>query len=133
MRTYLCLIVSLSIYCASASAQSYCLTGAQVKKINYLLDDRDYLIQLSISDSFELVGYQREVEATNQLLIQSRNEAANLDTLRTLAVDRSEQLSKELNKAEKRIQRRNTLLWIVGTVAAVETVVIGLYVGLSTR
>ena len=78
----------------------------------------------------ELVGYQREVEATNQLLIHSRNEAANLDTLRTLAVDRSEQLSKELNKAEKRIQRRNTLLWIVGTVAAVETVVIGLYFGL---
>ena len=133
MRTYLCLIVSLSIYCASASAQSYCLTGAQVKKINYLLDDREYLIQLSIADSMELVGYQREVEATNQLLIQSRNEAANLDTLRTLAVDRSEQLSKEVNKAEKRIQRRNTLLWIVGTVAAVETVVIGLYVGLSTR
>jgi hypothetical protein len=130
MRTYLCLIVSLSIYCASASAQSYCLTGAQVKKINYLLDDRDYLIQLSIADSFELVGYQREVEATNQLLIQSRNEAANLDTLRTLAVDRSEQLSKELNKAEKRVKRRERLLWIVGTVAAVETVVIGLYVGL---
>ena len=78
----------------------------------------------------ELVGYQREVEATNQLLIHSRNESANLDTLRTLAVDRSEQLSKELNKAEKRIQRRNTLLWIVGTVAAVETVVIGLYFGL---
>jgi hypothetical protein len=122
--------VSLSIYCASASAQSYCLTGAQVKKINYLLDDRDYLIQLSIADSFELVGYQREVEATNQLLIQSRNEAANLDTLRTLAVDRSEQLSKELNKAEKRVKRRERLLWIVGTVAAVETVVIGLYVGL---
>ena len=130
MRTYLCLIVSLSIYCASASAQSYCLTGAQVKKINYLLDDREYLIQLSIADSMELVGYQREVEATNKLLNQSRNEAANLDTLRTLAVDRSEQLSKELNKAEKRIQRRNTLLWIVGTVAAVETVVIGLYFGL---
>jgi hypothetical protein len=122
--------VSLSIYCASASAQSYCLTGPQVKKINYLLDDRDYLIQLSIADSFELVGYQREVEATNQLLIQSRNEAANLDTLRTLAVDRSEQLSKELNKAEKRVKRRERLLWIVGTVAAVETVVIGLYVGL---
>ena len=130
MRTLICLIVSLSIYCASASAQSYCLTGTQVKKINYLLDDREYLIQLSIADSFELVGYQREVEATNQLLIHSRNEAANLDTLRTLAVDRSEQLSKELNKAEKRIQRRNTLLWIVGTVAAVETVVIGLYFGL---
>jgi hypothetical protein len=130
MRTSICLIVSLSIYCASASAQSYCLTGAQVKKINYLLDDRDYLIQLSIADSFELVGYQREVEATNQLLIQSRNEAANLDTLRTLAVDRSEQLSKELNKAEKRVKRRERLLWIVGTVAAVETVVIGLYVGL---
>ena len=130
MRTLICLIVSLSIYCASASAQSYCLTGLQVKKINYLLDDREYLIQLSIADSMELVGYQREVEATNQLLIQSRNEAANLDTLRTLAVDRSEQLSKELNKAEKRIQRRNTLLWIVGTVAAVETVVIGLYFGL---
>lgn len=130
MRTSIYPIALLSISCVTASAQSYCLTGTQVKKINYLLDDRDYLIQLSIADSMELVGYQREVEATNQLLIQSRNEAANLDTLRTLAVDRSEQLSKELNKAEKRIQRRNTLLWIVGTVAAVETVVIGLYFGL---
>ena len=130
MRTSIYLIALLSIYCASVSAQSYCLTGPQVKKINYLLDDRDYLIQLSIADSMELVGYQREVEATNQLLNQSRNEAANLDTLRTLAVDRSEQLSKELNKAEKRVKRRERLLWIVGTVAAVETVVIGLYFGL---
>ena len=115
------------------SAQSYCLTGTQVKKINYLLDDRDYLIQLSIADSFELVGYQREVEATNKLLIQSRNEAANLDTLRTLAVDRSEQLSKEVNKAEKRVKRRERLLWIVGTVAIIETAAIGISYGLSTR
>ena len=133
MRTSIYLIALLSIYCASASAQSYCLTGLQVKKINYLLDDREYLIQLSIADSFELVGYQREVEATNQLLIQSRNEAANLDTLRTLAVDRSEQLSKEVNKAEKRVKRRERLLWIVGTVAIIETAAIGISYGLSTR
>lgn len=133
MRTSIYLIALLSIYCASASAQSYCLTGLQVKKINYLLDDREYLIQLSIADSFELVGYQREVEATNKLLIQSRNEAANLDTLRTLAVDRSEQLSKEVNKAEKRVKRRERLLWIVGTVAIIETAAIGISYGLSTR
>ena len=133
MRTSIYLIALLSIYCASASAQSYCLTGLQVKKINYLLDDREYLIQLSIADSFELVGYQREVEATNKLLIQSRNEAANLDTLRTIAVDRSEQLSKEVNKAEKRVKRRERLLWIVGTVAIIETAAIGISYGLSTR
>lgn len=84
-------------------------------------------------DSLELLGYQREVMATNQLLIKSRNESANLDTLRTLAVERSDKLDDGFNKAKKRIQRRNTLLWIVGTVAAVETVVIGLYFGLSSR
>jgi hypothetical protein len=115
----------------TASSQSYCLTGEQVKKLNYLLDHRDQLIQWSEIDSATIDGYISEVDAMNQLLAQSQRESANMDTLRLIAVERSHKLDEALNKAQKRAKRRARMLWIVGTVAAVEAVVIGLSVGLK--
>lgn len=69
----------------------------------------------------------------NKLLLQSQREAANMDTLRLIAVERSHKLDEALNKAQKRVKRRERILWIVGAIAAVETVVIGVYYGLSGR
>ena len=131
MRTYICLTALLICYCLTASSQSYCLTGEQVKKLNYLLDHRDQLIEWYEIDSVTIDGYISEVDALDQLLAQSQREAANMDTLRLIAVERSRKLDEALNKAQKRVKRRERILWIVGAVAVIETVVIGVSYGLS--
>ena len=131
MRTYIYLTALLTCYSLTASSQSYCLTGEQVKKLNYLLDHRDQLIQWSEIDSATIDGYILEADAMNQLIAQSQREASNMDTLRLIAVERSHKLDEALNKAQKRVKRRERILWIVGTVAAVEAVVIGLSFGMK--
>ena len=133
MRTYIYLTALLICYSLTASSQSYCLTGEQVKKLNYLLDHRDQLIEWSEIDSVTIDGYVSEVDAMNQLLAQSQREADNMDTLRLIAVERSHKLDEAFNKAQKRVKRRERILWIVGAVAIVETVVIGVSYGLSGR
>ena len=133
MRTSIYLTALLICYCLTASSQSYCLTGEQVKKLNYLLDDRDQLREQSEVDSATIDGYISEVDALNQLLAQSQREASNMDTLRLIAVERSHKLDEALNKAQKRVKRRERILWIVGAVAVVETVIIGVSYGLSGR
>ena len=133
MRTLIFLTALLICYSLTVSSQSYCLTGEQVKKINYLLDHRDQLIEWSEIDSATIDGYISEVDAMNKLLAQSQREAANMDTLRLIAVERSHKLDEALNKAQKRVKRRERILWIVGAVAVVETVIIGVSYGLSGR
>ena len=133
MRTLTLVTALLICYSLTASSQSYCLTGEQVKKLNYLLDHRDQLIQWSEIDSVTIDGYISEVDALDQLLAQSQREAANMDTLRLIAVERSHKLDEAFNKAQKRVKRRERVLWIVGAVAIVETVIIGVSYGLSGR
>lgn len=133
MRTSIYLTALLIAFCFNASSQSYCLTGEQVKKLNYLLDHRDQLIQWSEIDSATIDGYISEVDALDQLLAQSQREAANMDTLRLIAVERSHKLDEAFNKAQKRVKRRERILWIIGAVAVVETVVLGVSYGLSGR
>ena len=48
-------------------------------------------------------------------------------TLRLIAVERSHKLDEAFNKAQKRVKRRERILWIVGAVAVIETVVIGAF------
>ena len=69
----------------------------------------------------------------NKLLLQSQREADNMDTLRLIAVERSHKLDEAFNKAQKRVKRRERILWIVGAVAVIETVVIGVSYALSGR
>ena len=133
MRTSIYLTALLIAFCSTASSQSYCLTGEQVKKLNYLLDHRDQLIEWSEIDSVTIDGYVSEVDALDQLLAQSQREADNMDTLRLIAVERSHKLDEAFNKAQKRVKRRERVLWIVGAVAIVETVIIGVSYGLSGR
>lgn len=131
MRTSTYLTALLIAFCSTVSGQSYCLTGEQVKQVNYLLDDRDQLREQSEVDSATIDGYISEVDALNQLLAQSQREASNMDTLRLIAIERAHKLDESLNKAQKRVKRRERILWIVGTVAAVEAVVIGLSFGMK--
>ena len=133
MRTSIYLTALLICYSLTASSQSYCITGEQVKKLNDLLDHRDQLIEWSEIDSVTIDGYVSEVDAMNQLLAQSQREADNMDTLRLIAVERSHKLDEAFNKAQKRVKRRERILWIVGAVAIVETVIIGVSYGLSGR
>ena len=117
----------------NAYGQSNCLTDEEVKKSNYLLDERDWLIEQARLDSLQLAECQKALKQSIELEQQARNEAANLDTLRTIATKRSDELEKAFNKEQKRVKRRERILWIVSAVAAVETIVIGVSYGLSSK
>lgn len=120
-------------YCANALSQSNCLDSVEVKKVNYLLDERDWLIEQARLDSLQLIEYQDALTAAIALEQQARNESANKDTLISITNERSTNLEQELNKAKRRVKRRERLLWVVSAVAAVETVIIGISYGLSSR
>jgi hypothetical protein len=133
MRILTLVIVLVLTYFGNVYAQSNCLTDEEVRKSNYLLDDRDWLKEQARLDSIQLVEYQQALTASIALEQQARNEAANMDTLRLIAVKRYTELESIVNKEQKKVKRRDRLLWIVSTVAFVETVVIGVSYGLSSR
>jgi hypothetical protein len=78
-----------------------------------------------------LANRAKEITTLESLLAQARNESANKDTLITLANERAYDLEEVFNKANNRVKRRDRLLWIVSAVAVVETVVIGVAVGMK--
>ena len=125
------MIALLSISYGSALGQSNCLESIEVRKANYLLDERDWLIEQAKSDSLTLANRAKEITTLESLLAQARNESANKDTLITLANERAYDLEEVFNKANNRVKRRDRLLWIVSAVAVVETVVIGVAVGMK--
>ena len=98
-----------------------------------MLDERDWLTEQAKIDSVQLAEYQKALRQSIALEKQARNEAANLDTLYVIAVQRSEELQSTFNKEQKKVKRRQTLLWIVSAVAVIETAIIGISYGLSAR
>jgi hypothetical protein len=134
MRTLLLQILLVTIWLPGAFAQQrYCFSGNQIKAINYLLDEHEWLIEQSRIDSLQLVQYQLALDASLALEKQARNESANKDTLITLTNERAYDLQESINKANKRVKRRDRLLWIGGLALIVETIVIGVSYGLSAK
>ena len=129
----LTLAIVLVLTCYSNVSAQYCLTIEQVKAVNWLLDERDWLTEQVKLDSVQLAEYQKALRQSIALEKQARNEAANLDTLYSIESQRSDELQSALNKEQKKVKRRQTLLWIVSAVAIVETAIIGISYGLSTR
>jgi hypothetical protein len=129
MKTLLLAIQLVLIYYANGYAQSNCLEPIEHRKINYLLDNREWLIEQARLDSITLIEYQEALNTSNQLLIQARNEATNQEALKLIALDRSKKLEDSFNKAEKRIKRRERVIWITSTVSVVESVFLGIYFG----
>ena len=123
----------LVLTCYSNASAQYCLTIEQVKAVNWLLDERDWLTEQVKLDSVQLSEYQKALRQSIAHEKQSRNEADNLDTLYSIEAQRSEELQSTLNKEQKKVKRRQTLLWIVSAVAVVETAIIGISYGMSTR
>ena len=123
----------LVLTCYSNASAQYCLTIEQVKAVNWLLDERDWLTEQVKLDSVQLAEYQKALRQSIALEKQARNEATNLDTLYSIEAQRSEELQSTLNKEQKKVKRRQALLLIVSAVAVVETAIIGISYGLSTR
>ena len=98
-----------------------------------MLDERDWLTEQVKLDSVQLSEYQKALRQSIALEKQARNEATNLDTLYSIEAQRSEELQSTLNKEQKKVKRRQALLLIVSAVAVVETAIIGISYGLSTR
>lgn len=128
----LVIVLLLTCYVNALAQSNYCLTGDQVKKVNFLLDNLQFYEAMHYSDSATLANRAKEITTIESLLAQAKRESANKDTLITIANQHSDKLEQALNKEQKKVKRRERLLWIAGAVGIAE-LGIALGIGLSSR
>ena len=124
MKTLILLLFPL------ATSAQVCLTPMEVRRANVLLDERERLLDERRADSLEIVAYRGAFEASEAVRVNLertvQEQAHGLD----LADERERRLVDIIAKSGKVTKRRERLLWIVGTVAVLEGVVIGVAYGL---
>jgi len=124
MKTLLLLLFPITL-----SAQ-VCLTPMQVRTANVLLDERERLLDEREDARVELAAWQDAYRASEALRINTEARLSQADSLATLEREGADVLRGILAKSGKVTKRRERLLWVVGTIAAVEAVVIGVAYGL---
>ena len=124
MQTLLLLLFPITL-----SAQ-VCLTPMQVRTANVLLDERERLLDEREDARLELAAWHDAYRASEALRINAEARLAQADSLATLEREGADVLRRVLAKSGRVTKRRERLLWVVGTVAAIEAVVIGVAYGL---
>lgn len=119
MKTLLLLFMPLT-----ASAQT-CLTAIEVRKVNDLLDSYEALQE----DSATFVQWQTAYNQCETLRTLEAADREDLSQLLEMERTRSKALDEMKERAERKAKRRSRLVWILGGVAVVETVVIGVAMG----
>ena len=107
-----------------------CLTPIQVRTANLMLDecDRDReLLTIKQAEVAQLDAALATSMAISERLQTERDHLLQLDSLNRSDIER---LRIAGQRAERRLSRRTRWMWILGTVAAVETAIIGVAVAL---
>ncbi len=107
-----------------------CLTPIQVRTANMMLDecDRDReLLTIKQAEVVQLDAALATSMAISERLQTERDHLLQLDSLNRSDIER---LRITGQRAERRLSRRTRWMWILGTVAAVETAIIGVAVAL---
>lgn len=105
-----------------------CLTPIQVRTANLMLDecDRDReLLTIKQAEVAQLDAALATSMAISERLQTERDHLLQLDSLNRSDIER---LRIAGQRAERRLSRRTRWMWILGTVAAVETAIIGVAV-----
>lgn len=102
-----------------------CLTAIEVRKVNDLLDSYEALQE----DSATFVKWQTAYNQCETLRTLEAADREDLTQLLEMERTRSKALDEMKERAERKAKRRSRLVWILGGVAFVETVVIGVAIG----
>jgi hypothetical protein len=114
----------------SVSAQ-VTLTPMEVRRANVLLDDCERVHDELADTRLELRRWQDAFTAAETARLLAEQQIADGANLSDLHREREMVLVNALAKSGKVTKRRERLLWIVGTVAVLEGVVIGVAYGLK--
>jgi hypothetical protein len=106
------------------------LTPMEVRRANVLLDHRDMLIDQRAADSLQLIHWQTAYVRSEALRLNREQALDECLGLVQLGRTREDELTAAVVKANRVAKRRERLLWVVGTIAAIEAVVIGVAYGL---
>ena len=116
------------IFCCNVSAQ-VCLTPIEVRTANLILDECERDIELLSVCEAELIAAKEAVESLNALLDLANEDIAALERLDSSRVANLNVYRKTAESEKRKGKVKERLLWIVGAVAVVEGVVIGVAVG----
>lgn len=107
-----------------------CLTPIEVRTANLIFDEceRDRAL-LELSEA-ELTAAKSAIESLNSILDITREDVRDMETLDSSRVANLTVYRNSLKAEQRKAKRRARLVWILGAVAAVETVVIGVAVGI---
>ena len=108
----------------TTSAQT-CLTAIEVRKVNDLLDSYEALQE----DSATFVKWQTAYNQCETIRALQAADREDLSQLLEMERTRSKALETMLTTSNRKAKRRSRLVWILGGVAVVETVVIGVAIG----
>ena len=104
------------------------LTALEVRTANLILDEceRDRAL-LELSEA-ELTAAKSAIESLNSILDITREDVRDMETLDSSRVVNLTVYRSSLKTEQRKAKRRARLVWILGAVAVVETVVIGVAV-----
>lgn len=121
------LLLSLSLFVADTPL--VCLTPIEVRTANLILDECERDIELLTVCEDELLAAKYAVESLNALLSLANTDIADLERLDSSRVANLNVYRKTAESEKRKGKVKERLLWIVGAVAVVEGVVIGVAVG----
>ena len=121
--------ILLSISLFAADTPLVCLTPIEVRTANLILDECERDIELLTVCEAELLAAKDAVESLNSLLDIANEDIAALERLDSSRVANLNVYRKTAESETRKGKVKNRLLWILGTIAVVETVVIGVAVG----
>ncbi len=121
------ILLSLSLF--AADTPLVCLTPIEVRTANLILDECERDIELLTVCEAELLSAKDAVESLNSLLDLANEDIAALERLDSSRVSNLNVYRKTSESEARKGKVKNRLIWILGAVAVVETVVIGVAVG----
>ena len=121
------LLLSLSLF--AADTPLVCLTPIEVRTANLILDECERDIELLTVCEAELIVAKDAVESLNSLLDLANEDIAALERLDSSRVANLNVYRKTSESEKRKGKVKERILWIVGAVAVVEGVVIGVAVG----
>jgi len=120
------LLLSLSLF--AADTPLVCLTPIEVRTANLILDECERDIELLAVCEAELLAAKDAAESLNSLLALANEDIAALERLDSSRVANLNVCRTTAESEARKCKVKNRLLWILGAVAVVETVVIGVAV-----
>lgn len=121
------LLLSLSLF--ASDTPLVCLTPIEVRTANLILDECERDIELLTVCEAELIAAKDAVESLNSLLSLANTDIVALERLDSSRVANLNVYRKTAESETRKGKVKERILWIVGAVAVVEGVVIGVAVG----